>query len=128
MALMPGWALAGPATAIPLFIKDFNSDLNSVVDAVINWPTLLLGLGVKSSFIAFLLTGCPGPLLGAVRVVLWSPSFCTFRFSCRHRYPFLGWRGSQSGQYGGFSYCLCVGFELPTTSVRNHCEGHLFPP
>jgi hypothetical protein len=46
MAIMPSWVIAGGAVGIPQVIETFGSDLSIVVDTLVTWPSLLLGLGV----------------------------------------------------------------------------------
>jgi hypothetical protein len=51
LATVAGWVIGGPAAAIPLLMEEFNKDLKNTVDAIINWPVLLLGLGVHLLFL-----------------------------------------------------------------------------
>jgi hypothetical protein len=41
-----GWVIGGPGVAIVLLMQDFDRDLNEVVDGVVSWCILTLGLGV----------------------------------------------------------------------------------
>jgi hypothetical protein len=52
LATVAGWVIGGPAAAIPLLMEEFNMDLKNTVDAIINWPVLLLGLGVHHLFLS----------------------------------------------------------------------------
>jgi hypothetical protein len=47
LTFMSGWIVAGLGTAVPALIEDFGTDLQETVNAAINWPVLMLGLGVK---------------------------------------------------------------------------------
>ena len=45
-AALDGWLTAGPSSAIPILVKEFQRDLNSITTGVISWCILVLGLGV----------------------------------------------------------------------------------
>jgi hypothetical protein len=46
MALLAGFVTGGLGSGIPLLMKEFHVDLNSAVNAAVNWPVLMLGVGV----------------------------------------------------------------------------------
>ena len=46
-AALDSWLTAGPSSAIPILVKYFNEDLNSITTGVVSWCILVLGLGVK---------------------------------------------------------------------------------
>ena len=46
LSLAAGWSVGGLGPAIPLLMMEFNVDLNTTINGIINWPVLLLGLGV----------------------------------------------------------------------------------
>ena len=45
-AALTNWVVAGPGTAIPQLMEEFHLDLDQVVNGLINWVVLTLGLGV----------------------------------------------------------------------------------
>jgi len=45
-AALVNWMTAGPGTAIVLIVEEFDLDLNTVVDGLLTWVILALGLGV----------------------------------------------------------------------------------
>jgi hypothetical protein len=47
LSFVSGWIVAGLGTAVPALMEDFGTDLQETVNAAINWPVLMLGLGVK---------------------------------------------------------------------------------
>lgn len=47
------WVVAGPGTAIPLMMGEFHLDLDQVVNGLINWVVLTLGLGVFALQVLF---------------------------------------------------------------------------
>ena len=52
-AALTNWVVAGPGTAIPQLMVEFHLDLDQVVNGLINWVVLTLGLGVITSLIEF---------------------------------------------------------------------------
>jgi hypothetical protein len=48
LAILSGWVVGGLSSAVPLLMKDFGTSLKETVDAALNWPVLMLGLGVIS--------------------------------------------------------------------------------
>ena len=48
LSMAAGWYIGGLGPAIPHLIAEFNTDLNTTINGVINWSVLLLGLGVRS--------------------------------------------------------------------------------
>lgn len=48
LALMAGWVISGLGSAVPILMEDFGTNLQTTVNATLNWPVLMLGLGVKS--------------------------------------------------------------------------------
>ena len=46
LTLSAEWSVGGLGSAVPLLMAEFNVDLKETIDAMINWPVLLLGLGV----------------------------------------------------------------------------------
>ena len=47
LCMSAGWFLGGLGPAIPLVMAEFQIDLNTTVNGIINWSVLLLGLGVR---------------------------------------------------------------------------------
>src|SRR5215471_11887102 len=45
-AAITNWDVAGPATGIPQMMEEFHLDLGQVVNGLVNWVVLALGLGV----------------------------------------------------------------------------------
>jgi len=43
---LDSWLTAGPSSAIPILVKYFKEDLNTVTTGVVSWCILTLGLGV----------------------------------------------------------------------------------
>jgi len=73
-----GWATLGAGSAIPAMMEEFNRDLNSVVNAVVTWAVLLLGVGVVVSIVN---ADCVTDFfLGSRYVVLGDPSYRSRRY------------------------------------------------
>jgi hypothetical protein len=113
MAVMPSWIIGGGAVGIPQVMKAFGSELSQVVDTLVTWPSLLLGLGVfyprngerqRAEDLDF--------FLGAVRVVLWSASHFTCWFSSYVCDVFLVSWITQYRKSRGFSDCRGVRYGL----------------
>jgi len=47
LAFMAGWIVGGLGTAVPALMQEFGTDLHETINATVNWPVLMLGLGVK---------------------------------------------------------------------------------
>jgi MFS family permease len=47
---LDGWLTSGPSSAIPILVKEFHEDLNSITTGVVSWCILTLGLGVCPLF------------------------------------------------------------------------------
>jgi len=48
-ALMSGWVVGGISSGILLLMDEFQTDLNASIDGIINWPVLMLGVGVHTN-------------------------------------------------------------------------------
>jgi uncharacterized membrane protein len=46
LSMGAGWYIGGLGPAIPLLITEFDTNLNTTINGVMNWSVLLLGLGV----------------------------------------------------------------------------------
>ena len=70
-----GWATLGAGSAIPVLMREFDQDLTSVVNAVINWAVLLLGIGVHilNTLLFKLIVSCIDLFLGSCNVVFRHP-------------------------------------------------------
>lgn len=126
MVFMPGWILGGAAAGIPKVVKEFGSNLHNIVDIIITWPTLLLGLGVQTvSLYSGLMT--LGVFLGTDGVVFWGSSGRHSWSACSVCDVFVVRWISQHCKSRGFTDRQWVGDELSRNFDRDHCEGHIFP-
>ena len=48
VAFMAGWIVGGLGTAVPALMHEFGTNLQETINATVNWPVLMPGLGLNS--------------------------------------------------------------------------------
>jgi hypothetical protein len=46
LACVAGWVVGGCSSGIPGLMNEFGTDLHTTTNAALNWPVLMLGIGV----------------------------------------------------------------------------------
>jgi hypothetical protein len=126
VAYMAGWISGGPASAIPILMAEFGTNLSDTIDGLINWGILMLGLGVTPTSAKTVLMEID-LFLGPGNWVPRNAPCGVDGHSNYVRRVFLGRWFSQFWEFGGISYYFTVCCELWGGSFRDYRQGYLFP-